>query len=117
MNTNMNNKDVDINEVAITLGADSEVIEKVRTGEVTHICLHVNDDNYRQILENIDGHLVLVVDKMPDTFHGCYLYNKGVFPYAIKDSLDFLLLKSEEDSCLAKIIGINTEAGTRFRFQ
>ncbi len=58
-----------------------------------------------------------VVDTMPDTFHGCYLYNKGEFPYAIKGTLEFLLLKSGDDSCFAKIIGINTVAGTRFRFQ
>ena len=117
MNSEKENKDVDINKVAITLEVDDEVIKKVRTGEVTHICLHINDDNYRQILENVDGHLLLVVDTMPDTFHGCYLYNKGEFPYAIKGTLEFLLLKGGDDSCFAKIIGINTVAGTRFRFQ
>lgn len=111
------NKEVDINEVAITLEVDDEVIGKVRTGEVTHICLQINDDNYRQILENVDGHLLLIVDTMPDTFHGCYLYNKGVFPYAIKGTLEFLLLKGGNDSCFSKIIGINTVAGTRFHFQ
>ena len=117
MITNKNNEDGDINEVAITLEVDDEVIGKVRTGEVTHICLHINDDNYRQILENVDGHLLLVVDTMPKTFHGCYLYNKGEFPYAIKGTLEFLLLKGGDDSCFTKIIGIDTVAGTRFRFQ
>ena len=45
MNTNKNNKEGDINEVAITLEVDDEVIEKVRRGEVTHICLHFNESS------------------------------------------------------------------------
>ena len=40
-----------------------------------------------------------------------------MFPYAIKGTLEFLLLKGGDDSCFTKIIGINTVAGTRFRFQ
>lgn len=117
MNPEGQNKDVDINEVAITLEVDSELINKVRTGEVTHICLAINDDNYRQILENIDGNLVLVVDEMPTTFHGCYLYNNGEFPYAIKDTLDFLILNGGEDDCLTRIISVDTQPGTRFNYQ
>lgn len=117
MNPEGQNKDVDINEVAITLEVDSEVISKVRTGEVTHICLDINDDNYRQILENIDGNLVLVIDDMPTTFHGCYLYNNGVFPYAIKDTLDFLVLNGGEDDCLTRIISVDTKPGIRFNYQ
>lgn len=111
------NKEVDINEVAITLEVDSDVIDKVRTGEVTHICLDINDDNYRLILENIDGNLILVVDETPTTFHGCYLYNGGDFPYVIKNTLDFLVLSCGEDSCLTRIIDVNIEPGTRFWFQ
>lgn len=112
------NTETDNNEtVAISIHVDEEVIEQVRTGEVTKICLDLDDDNYREILENVDGHLLLVVDEMPDTFHSCYLYNNGEFPYAIKDSLDFLILEGGEDHCLTKIIGIDTVPGTRFRFQ
>ncbi|SFO73959.1 hypothetical protein [Prevotella sp. tf2-5] len=117
MKTNKKNKEIDINEVALTVYVDSEVIGKVRSGEINQICLDINDDNYRLILENVEGHLLLVIDEMPETFHGCYLYNKGVFPYAIKSTLDFLLLKGEDDYCLSRIIGINTEPGVRFRFQ
>ena len=106
-------------KIALSFIVKQEVLDKVRTGEITHICLEINNDNYREILHNIDGHLVLVVDKLPDTFHGCYYYNNGEFPYAIKDSLLFLLLRTEndEDFCVARIIDVNTEPGTRFRFQ
>ena len=107
----------DINDVALSVEVEEEVIEKVRTGDITQIALDITENNYRKILHNVDGHLVLVVEKAPTTFHGCYLYNKGVFPYAIKDTLDFLVLNDGEDHCLTKIIGINTVPGTQFRFQ
>lgn len=107
----------DIDEMAITLEVDDDVINKVRTGEIMHISLDINDNNYRDILENIDGNLVLVVDEMPNTFHGCYYYNNGEFPYAVKGSLEFLVLKGGDDYCLTKIIDVDTEPGTRFRFQ
>ena len=111
------NKEIDINEVAITLEVDSDVIDKVRTGEITHIALQINENNQNMILENIDGNLVLVVDEKPTTYHGCYLYNNGVFPYAIKGSLSFLILDGGEKDCLTRIISVDTEPGTRFRFQ
>lgn len=117
MKSEEENKEVDINEVAISLEVDDEVIQKVRTGEITHLIMDINDDNCRLILENIDGDLVLVVDEAPTTFHGCYFYNGGEFPYAIKSVLDFLELNGKEDHCLTKIIGVDTEPGTRFRFQ
>lgn len=104
---------------ALSFIVEQEVLDKVRSGEITHISLDINDDNYREILHNVDGHLVLVVDELPDTFYGCYYYNNGEFPYVIKDSLLFLLLRTEndEDFCVAKIIDVNTEPGSRFRFQ
>ena len=118
-NTPMKSEDneLDINEVATTLEVDSDVIGKVRSGEVTHIALQINENNQNMILENIDGHLVLVVDDMPTTYHGCYLYNNGVFPYAIKNSLSFLVLNGGEDDCLTRIISVDYEPGTRFNFQ
>jgi hypothetical protein len=117
MKNEKENENVDINERAICLNVKDDVIDKVRTGEITHISLDINDNNYRDILENIDGNLVLVVDEMPTTFHGCYYYNDGEFPYAVKGALEFLVLKGGGDYCLAKIIDIDTESGTRFRFQ
>ena len=96
---------------------DSEVIEGVHSGEITHIALQINDDNQNMILENIDGNLVLMVDEMPETYHGCYYYNGGVFPYAIKQTLSFLVLSAGEETCLTQIIDVHTEPGTRFRFQ
>ena len=110
-------KEVDINEVAIALEVDSDVIDEVRSGKVTHIALQINEQNQNLILESIDGNLILVIDDMPTTYHCCYLYNNGVFPYAIKSSLSFLILNGGEDDCLTRIISIDTEPSTQFNYK
>ena len=112
-----NNKEIDINEVAITVEVDSDVINKVRTGEITHVVLQINEDNQTFILENFDGNLVLVTEELPDTFYGCYFYNDGEFPYAIKGDLNFIVLESGEENCLVRIIDVDTEPGTRINYQ
>ena len=117
MNTNKDNKDVNVNEMGVAIGVYNEVIEKVRSGEITHIIVEINEDNQNMFLENFDGNLVLVTEELPDTFHGCYFYNGGEFPYAIKGVLEFLDLSSDDDHCLARIIDVDTEPGTRFNYQ
>lgn len=111
------NKEVDLNNIAFTVEVDSEVIGKVKKGEITHIVVDLTEHNQELILETIDGHLILLTDEMPDTYHGCYLYNKGVFPYPVKQSLAFMVLSSESESCLTRIIGIEAKPGTRFSYQ
>ena len=49
-------KEVDINEVAITFEVDSDLIGKVRSGEVTHLIWQINEDNQNLILETVEGH-------------------------------------------------------------
>ena len=117
MDSEKEKKDYDTNEITINIDVDDEVIDKVRTGEVTHIVVDINDDNFRQILENEDGYLAVVTEKLPESFYGFYYYNGGEFPYVINSELEFLMLKGTKDVCLAQIIGINTEPGTRFSFQ
>ncbi len=116
MNTEEKNKDIDINEVAITLEVDSEVIAKVRSGEITHILMDISEDNQSLVLETVDGNLILI-DVSPTTYHGCYLYNNGEFPYAIKNSLSFLVLSSGNGDCVTRIIDVETTPGTRFNYQ
>ena len=82
MAKNDKNKEVDINEVAITYKVDSDVVNKVRSGEITHLIWEIDEDNQNLFLETVNGNLILVTDEMPETFHGCYLYNNGEFPYA-----------------------------------
>ena len=116
MNAEEKNNEIDINEVAITLEVDSEVIDKVRSGEITHILMDISEDNQNLVLETVDGNLILV-DVSPTTYHGCYLYNNGEFPYAIKNSLSFLVLSSGDGDCVTRIIDVETTPGTRFNYQ
>ena len=57
------NKELDLNEMAITLEVDAELIDEVRSGEVTHLVTQINENNQNLILENIEGNLVLVTDR------------------------------------------------------
>ena len=114
MNTD---NDIGTNETAISVEVGSEVIGKVRSGEISHISLQLNEDNQNLLLESDEDNLVLVIDEMPKTCHGCYLYNGGEFPYAIKDSLAFLFLDGGEDHCLTRIIGVEVDPVIRFNYQ
>lgn len=117
MKTEDKNKEVVIDEVAMSVRVNPRVIERVRSGEVTYITLQIDEDNQNDLLENVQGHLALVTDELPDTFHGCYLYNHGEFPYIIKDSLHFLVLSEGDKSCLVQILGTETEPTIRFNYQ
>ena len=117
MKTEDKDKEVDVNEVAISLKVDSDVINKVRSGEITHISIQINEENQDLILENVDGNLVLVIEDLPNTYHGCYFYNGGEFPYAIKSSLDFLVLDGGENDCITRIIGVETEPCMSFNYK
>ena len=55
MKTEDKNKEANINEKAISLEVDSEVIGKVRTGEITHIVTPINENSQNLISHNIDG--------------------------------------------------------------
>lgn len=107
--TNMN--------ILLSVNVDEEVIDRVRKGEVRYITINITESNYRNILEHVDGNLILDVDELPNTFHSCYYYNNGVFPYVISPDLVFLVLHEEHDECLTRIIGTRTVPTTRFRFQ
>lgn len=118
MKTEDKNNEMDINEMVIAIEVESEVIDKVLKGEITHILMDINEDNQNLLLENADGHLALAVDDMPMTYHGCYLYNNGDFPYVIKDSVTFLELNcGKECHSLLRIIDIDMEPGIRFNYQ
>lgn len=116
MKTEKDNE-LDINELAISIDVDGEVIEGVKNGEIGTIVLEINENNQELILKTINGHLILCTDEMPGTYYGCYFYNGGVFPYILKNTLEFLVLANGENHCLTHIISKKTVAATRFRFQ
>ena len=47
MAKNDNNKEIDLNEVAIALEVDSGLIEQVRSGEITHLVMQIDESNQK----------------------------------------------------------------------
>ena len=117
MKSDKENKEIDINEIAITIKTDNEVIDKIRTGEITHINMEINEQTQSELLEIVDGKPVLDVEDLPNKNYGCYFYNGGEFPYDIRHSLNFLVILGDEEGCLSRIIDIDTKPGTRFNYQ
>ena len=117
MKSEKENEEFDINEVAITIKVDNEAIDKIRTGEITHFKVEINEDTQSGLLEIVDGTPVLNVEESPNTNYGCYFYNGGEFPYVIRHSLGFLVILGDKGGCLSRIIDIDTEPGTRFNYQ
>ena len=56
------NKDIDINDCSFTIGLESEVIERVRKGDITRLMMDIGEDNQEFLLENVDGHLILITE-------------------------------------------------------
>ena len=117
MDIKRKNKEVDLDEISITLKTDNEVIDKVRTGEITHIHVEINEQTQDGLLEIVDGKPVLDVEESSNTNHSCYFYNDGESPYEIRRSLNFLILLGDEGGCISRIIDIETTPGTRFNYQ
>lgn len=117
MKSKKTNNEINYDDVAIAIEVDNGVIEKVKKGEITHILTDINENNQELILETLNGNLLLAVDELPETYHGCHYYNDGQFPYLIKRSLDFLVLNCDDSECLVRIIDVETTAGKRFNYQ
>jgi hypothetical protein len=117
MKSEEKNNEVDLSEMYITFEVEKEIVEKVRSGEITLASLDVTEENQNLILEGIEGGLVLTTKKLPTKYYGCYFYNRGRFPYLIKKSLNFIIFDSGDDDCLTRIIGVHQEPGTRFNYK
>ena len=107
-------EETDVNTLRLEM--DAEAIAMFKSGEAAHLQLTIDDDNKNDLLENIQGHLILVTEEMPEKYHGCYYWNKGVFPYAVKKDLKTIIVSDGNDSCRLRILGYITSVGERFRF-
>lgn len=106
-----------LKDIAVCAEFSDEVVEQIRNGTITEICVEINEESQFRLLKNVDDHVVMNVDKMPHKDYSCYYYNQGVFPYEIKETLNFIGINSEHDSCLTRIIGIEVVPGMRFYYQ
>jgi hypothetical protein len=106
-----------LKDFALCAELSDEEIKQIRDGRLTEFSVVINEENQYRLLKNVDGHVVMTVDKMPRTDHSCFYYNDGIFPYVVKDSLKFIGLNGEHETCFTKIIGIEAVPGTRFHYQ
>jgi len=101
-----------------TLGfsVDEQVVQDFISGKRNSFTIDIDDDTYKELLENINGNLVLNVEELPNTFHGCYFYNGGKFPYFKKKSLENILLAGDKTRIVGRIVNCTYTPGIRFFF-
>lgn len=101
----------------LALQVSKEDLESIRTGATTSYTITLEDCNYRDLIMNIDGNILILADEMPTTFHGCHWWNNGNFPYGMKDELQYLLFfVNRRDVVKVEIESIKPIVGHRFRF-
>ncbi len=99
-----------------TLGfsVDEQVVQDFIAGKRNSFTTDIDEDTYRELLENYDGNLILDVEELPDTFHGCYFYNNGKFPYIKKKTLEHILLAGDTTRIVGRIVRCTYTPGLRF---
>ena len=95
---------------------DEDTFDEIWNKDTSSLAISIDDNTYRDLLQNIEGNLVLCVDEMPTTFHGCYLWNGGNFPYLLKP-LKELVIQNGREVISAKITSMKPEAYRRFNLQ
>ena len=108
----------DKDDIITSLGVevDGETYAEVRDGRMTTIDIQIDDDSASSLLKNIKGSLILNVDNLPDTFHGCYWWNGGAFPYIFNKDLEQLYLVCDGKALILAVSSIEAVAGERFRY-
>ncbi len=95
---------------------DGETYAEVRDGRMTTIDIQIDDNSAPSLLENIKGSLILNVDDLTDTYHGCYWWNGGKFPYIFNRNLEQLYLICDGKALVLSASSIEAVADERFRY-
>lgn len=111
---NMADKDDIITFLGVEV--DERTYAEVRDGRMTAIDIQIDDNSAPSLLENIKGSLILNVDDLPDTYHGCYWRNGGKFPYIFSRNLEQLYLICDGKALVLSVSSIEAVAGERFRY-
>lgn len=103
-------------ENTIGFKVDKSVIDDFVSGKRKSFSVDIDEDTYKDLLEDVDGHLLVDVDYMPETFQGCYFYNGGKFPFLKKKSLENIILTDGQHSIAGRIVGCTYKPRVRFFF-
>ena len=101
---------------ALGLMVTSEMLDAIMAGETKRYDLELNEDTYQEILEMLDGNIVVMSDDVPDESVGCYFYNGGEFPYMLRRWLQYLIFSDGERQVAAEIKYTKTKVKERFHF-
>lgn len=104
------------NENTLGFAADSKIFDEFIQGKRSTYTVTIDDSTCNDLLENIEGNLILNTEELPSEFRGCYYYNNGRFPYILKKSLEYILLDCEGRRIVGKIIRTKFTPVRRFRF-
>ena len=63
----------------------------------------LTDENYKQVIKHVDGVPTIVAQNPPKKNYGIHWYNKGDFPYILRDGLKYLKLEYEHQCMVSKI--------------
>lgn len=110
-----NTKKIEQEKDFFDLGVDQEVINEAKAQDEFTIELDLDDDSYTEVIENIQGSLILTCE-LPQTYHGVYYWNNGEFPYIIKPELKRVVLVCDQEVLPMTIKSVKPQVGVRFRF-
>lgn len=100
-----------------TLGFEVEesILDAIMSGRENLFTVSIDANTQNDLLENVNGSLILNVEQLPPSFHGCWWYNNGTFPYIVRKSLEYIMLASNETRIVGRIVKCTPVAGERFR--
>ena len=100
------------------MGVSIDRLKELQTQQTALHTLDMNEENCRNLMENLEEQLILVCEQPPQYYYGCYWYNNGTFPYLPKQDLKYFFFTTgnEEDGIVMfEITDISFEAVQRFR--
>ena len=98
----------------VAINVSPKVFDETYKGENNLVSVDVNEGTYESVLENIDGHLILCCDEMPNRFYSCYFWNGGVFPYVVKKDLQYIKLLNKGREIVLRIKGHSESVKQRY---
>lgn len=87
-------------EDTFTTEVSDKIFNRILDGKQNYISILVDQNNYRSLLKNIDGHLALTCEELPDYFYECYFMNEGKFPYIVNDLKYINIINQRRVLCL-----------------
>lgn len=116
--TQKQEKSVTIDETnCIGLKTNTKIFNELINGTRNFVSMRIDQDTYEGILENIEGNLILCCDEAPNYFYGCYFWNKGEFPYVVKEDLQHIIVFNGGRQLLLHITGHTATCDQRYTRQ